>query len=183
MGNKKSTWRLIFIVFGLACFCVAGFVFIQSWSKGRIAEPELFDLSVIQSNMNRHQQRTLKPVTDEPYHYDFFTLLDRPIADREIPEIDLGQNPALKAKQRHALDKLSGKFAIQVASLQSANDAQTLVRQLNVQGYHAVIVNDSVNGTNWFRVRIDGGIRREQAETLQANIEKKTGLKGFVVTL
>ena len=183
MGNKKSTFRLILTVSVLAICGVVAFVIVQSWMKGRISEPELFDLSAIQSNIHDNQRRALKPIADEPYHYDFFTLLDQPIADRDIPEIDLGQNPALKARQRHALDRLSGKFAIQVASLQSANDAQTLVRQLNVQGYHAVIFNDSVNGATWYRVRIDGGISREQAETLQATIEKKTGLKGFVVSL
>ncbi len=183
MGNKKSAWRLILTVFLLACCAVAAFVFIQSWIKGRISEPELFDLSAIQSNIGDSRPRTLKPISDEPYHYDFFTLLDQPIADREIPEIDLGQNPALKAKQRRALDRLSGKFAVQVASLQSAGDAQTLVRQLNVQGYHAVIVNDEADGVSRYRVRIDGGLKREQAESLQSAIEKKTGLKGFVVTL
>lgn len=183
MGNKKSTWRLILCIFLLACCSVVAFVFVQSWMKGRLHEPDLFDISALQKNVQHPQRLALKPQSDEPYHYDFFTLLDQPVPDRAIPEIDLGQNPALKAKQRHALNKISGKFAVQVASLQNAGDAQTLVRQLNVQGYHAVIVNETNDGSSLYKVRIDGGLKRETADNLQATIQQKTGLKGFVVSL
>lgn len=62
MGNKKSTFRLILTVSVLAICGVVAFVIVQSWMKGRISEPELFDLSAIQSNIHDNQRRALKPI-------------------------------------------------------------------------------------------------------------------------
>ena len=183
-SGKLKAWRIPLIVFFLVCAGIVLFGVVHFWAKGQLPETEILDLSLAQSIHNDSTHRpTLHTQTDEPYHYDFFTLLEQPVPVRDLPEMELEQNPALRAKQRHSLNKLSGKFAIQVSSFKTASDAQTLVRQLNVQGYHAVVMTETVNGQGWYRVRIDGGAKREQAETLQANIQKKTGLKGFVVSL
>ncbi len=181
--DKIKAWRIPLIVFAFVCIGILTFGVVQFWAKGHIPESDILDLSIAQSIQNDSPRATLKQQVDEPYHYDFFTLLEQPVPDRALPELELEQNPAIKAKARHSLNKLSGKFAIQVSSFKNASDAQTLVRQLNVQGYHAVVTSDSADGQGWYRVRVDGGAKREQAESLQANIEKKTGLKGFVVSL
>lgn len=179
--EKIRAWRLPLIVLVVVVVGIVSFLGVHFWSKGHLSEPDILDLSIaqtIQDNTNRHV--SLQSQIDEPYHYDFFTLLEQPVPDRPLPELELEQNPAMKAKMRHSLNKLTGKFAIQVSSSRSATDAQTLVRELNAQGYHAVVISDA-NG--WYRVRIDGGSKRETAETLQAAIQKKTGLKGVVVGL
>ena len=181
--NKLKSWRIPLIVFAFVCIGILAFGIVQFWAKGHIPESDILDLSIAQTIQNNGPRAALKQQVDEPYHYDFFTLLEQPVPDRALPEMELEQNPAIKAKARHSLNKLSGKFAIQVSSFQNASDAQTLVRQLNVQGYHAVVTTDSAEGHSWYRVRVDGGSKRELAESLQANIQKKTGLKGFVVSL
>lgn len=119
----------------------------------------------------------------EPYHYDFFTLLDQPVPERALPELDLPQNPALKTRVKVSELKLSGNFAIQVSSFSSSSDALALARELQSQGYLAVIVNDVVDGKGRYRVRIDGGKQRENAEQIQAALARKTGFKGMIVTL
>ena len=176
-------WRLPLVIFTLICIAVIGFTGYQVWTKGRLPDPELLDLQFARDIQENTHRTALQPQIDEPYHYDFFTLLEQPVPDRALPDLELAQNPALRAKARGGINRLSGKFAIQVSSFKNAGDAQTLVHQLNVQGYHAIVVAESVNGQGWYRVRVDGGAKREQAENLQANIEKRTGLKGFVVAL
>lgn len=181
--GKFRAWRIPLIVFAFVCIGIITFGVVQFWSKGHIPEAGIIDLSLAQTIQQDRKRAALKPQIDEPYHYDFFTLLEQPVPERELTELELEQNPAIKAKARHSLNKISGKYAVQISSFKTASDAQTLVRQLNVQGYHAVIMTDSVDGQGWYRVRVDGGSKKEQAESLQANIAKKTGLKGFVVTL
>ena len=181
--GKFRAWRIPLIVFAFVCFGIITFGVIQFWSKGHIPEADVIDLSLTQTIQQDRKRAALKPQIDEPYHYEFFTLLEQPVPERELTELDLEQNPAIKAKARHSLNKISGKYAIQISSYKNSSDAQTLVRQLNVQGYHAVVTTDNVGGQSWYRVRVDGGSKKEQAETLQANIAKKTGLKGFVVAL
>ena len=178
---KKASWRLPVCVFLIVFTAILGFVFVQSWIKGRIPEPALLDMQLAQHT--KHARASLHPQSDEPYHYDFFALLDKPVTDHHIPDFELAQNPAIKAKARHALKKITGKFAVQVSSFKNASDAQTLARQLNAQGFYAVSVPENIKGETWYRVRIDGGAQREQAESLVAKVQKKTGIKGFVVSL
>ena len=181
--GKLGSWRMPLVVLVFVSLGVVGFLFFQSWARGQLAEPEILDLSLVRDMQMKSHRAFLQTQEDEPYHYDFFTLLEQPVPVRALPELNMEQNPALIAKNKHLSNKLTGKFAVQVSSFKNAADAQTLVRQLNVQGYHAIVVNETVKGQGWYRVRIDGGSKREAAETLQANIEKKTGMKGFVVTL
>ncbi len=185
MKNEKlAAWRIPLLVFAFICVGILAFALVQGWAKGQLPESDIIDISLAQQMPQKSKRAALRTQTDEPYHYDFFTLLEQPVPDRVLPEFESDKkNPAIRAKQRNCMHKLCGKFAIQVASFKSAADAQTLVRQLNVQGYHAVVFHDSVNGQNWYRVRTEAGSKREQAETQLAIIQKKTGIKGSVVTL
>ncbi|MBR4984571.1 MAG: SPOR domain-containing protein [Proteobacteria bacterium] len=178
--EKIRAWRLPLIVFVVVVVGIASFLCVHFWSKGHLSEPDILDLSIAQTISETNRHASLQSQIDEPYHYDFFTLLEQPVPDRPLPDFEAEENPAIKAKMRHSLNKLTGKFAIQVFSSQSAHKAQTTVRELNALGYHAVVISDA-NG--WYRVRVDGGVKREQAETLLATIQKKTGLKGVVVAL
>ena len=176
-------WRIPLAIFAVICLGILAFTCVQIWTKGRLPETDILDIQLAREMQADSQRVALQPQEDEPYHYDFFTLLEQPVPDRPLTQVNLAENPALRAKATGNIRKLNGKFAVQVSSFKNAADAQTLVRQLNVQGYHAIVVSETVNGQGWYRVRVDGGAKREQAETLQANIQRKTGLKGFVVTL
>ena len=182
-SDKMGKWRLPLAILALICFGILAFACVQIWTKGRLPETDILDIQLAREMRADSHRATLQPQEDEPYHYDFFTLLEQPVPDRPLTKMALAENPVLKAKANGSVNKLNGKFAVQVSSFRNAADAQALVRQLNVQGYHAVVVSESVNGQGWYRVRVDGGAKREQAESLQANIQRKTGLKGFVVSL
>ena len=183
-GGLRS-WLAPLFVLALVCVCMVGFVVYQSWSKGRLDDAEILDLSLVKPiEISSHHGSGNEQA--EAYHYDFFALLDQPVPVRPLPSIELAENPALAVKSKHGaanMNKLMGKFAVQVSSYTDASEAQMLVRQLNVQGYHAVIVNERSNGKIWYRVRIDGGSKREDAETIQAQVQRKTGLRGYVVSL
>lgn len=181
--EKRASWQLPVIVLGCVCAAIAGFILVHSLVKGRFHESNILDLSLAREIQQPAHRGALHRQDETPYHYDFFALLDQPVPERAVPEFELAQNPAMKAKARHALNKITGKFAVQVSSFRSLGDAQSLARQLNAQGFYAVTMSETVKGETWYRVRVDGGAKREQAETLQANVQKKTGLKGFVVAL
>lgn len=181
--GKLAAWRIPLFVLAFVCIGILCFALVQGWAKGKLPETDIIDISIAQQMPQKSKRDALRTQVDEPYHYDFFTLLEQPVPDRVLPEFETEKNPSIRAKQRNCMHKICGKFAIQVSSFKNASDAQTLVRQLNVQGYHAVVFHDAVNGQEWYRVRVEGGSKREQAETHLANIQKKTGMKGFVVAL
>ena len=180
-SEKLNSWRVPFVIFAIVCVGIVAFVLIQSWSKGRISEPDILDLSLVQTIHDDTHHKSLVPQGDEPYHYEFFSLLDEPVPVRVLPELEAKENPALKAKYRQGLNKLSGKYAIQLPSFRHASEALSVVRDLNVAGHHAIVVNESSNGP--YRVRVEGGVNRESAENVLLAVEKSTGLKGSVVGL
>jgi len=50
--------------------------------------------------------------------------------------------------------KISGKFAIQVASLKDLNQAQMLMNKFKEKGYPAFFQSSNLNGQTWHRVRV-----------------------------
>ncbi|MCL2325065.1 MAG: SPOR domain-containing protein [Proteobacteria bacterium] len=186
---RMKAWgllRISLLIIGSVVAVAAVFAITQLFLKGHVANGQLsLDIEgAITPHKTKRRNHETGPA--EPYHYDFFALLDQPAPMRTLPEVSTEQNPALAARAKGVRPgnlKLTGKYAVQVSSFQSAQEAQNLVRELQAQGYLAVIVNETVDGKGWYRVRIDGGKQRQQAEQLQATIQKKTGLKGFVVTL
>jgi len=183
--NRWGVLRVFLVVIGVVILGSAVFAGTQFVLRGHVDDSIGIDLENALKPQSL-KDRTLRAETNEAYHYDFFTLLEQPVAVRNLEEADLSHSFALRAKSRGIKlndIKLSGKFAIQVSSFKNASDAQALVRDLIAQGYLAAVVNETVDGKGWYRVRIDGGKQREQAEQLQAAIARTTGLKGFIVTL
>ena len=187
-SNRWGLFHIALLVFGAVLLASMAFGVSQFFIKGHVKQK----LSLGVDIENVLNARSLKLAlshenTDEPYHYDFFALLDQPVPIRTLPDIALAENPGLKTRgmpKRQPEQILKGKFAVQVSSFQNPKDAQTLAKELQTQGYTAVVVDESVEGKGkWFRVRIDGGLKRQHAEQMQAKLEKNTGLKGFVVTL
>lgn len=201
MTEKKSPWgevmregrfgvlkvfilALGFVVVGRLVFGISQYI-MRGHADDSISVIDI-ESALKAKDVDTNQGRALHKEVNEAYHYDFFALLDAPVEGKMLPDFEIEQNPAWKAKRRGikpAEYKLSGNYAIQVAALSDQQAAQTIVRELHTQGYLAVIVSDYVNGKNVYRVRIDGGKQREQAESLQAAIARKTGLRGDVVTL
>lgn len=182
---KEGRWgilRVFVLVFGVILLGMLIFAGSQFVLRGHVDQAFALDLEK-HLHPEMHATQHFSDRQAEPYHYDFFTLLDQPVPERALPELDLPQNPALKARVKVSEMKLSGNYAIQVSSFSSSSDAVALVRELQSQGYLAVIVNDVVDGKGRYRVRIDGGKQREHAEQIQAALARKTGFKGMIVTL
>ncbi len=83
--GKLGSWRMPLIVLVFVCLGVVGFLFFQSWARGQLSEPEILDLSLVRDMQMKSDRFYLQPQTDEPYHYDFFTLLEQPVPVRALP--------------------------------------------------------------------------------------------------
>lgn len=187
-SNRWGLFRIALLIFGTVLLASIVFTASQLYIKGHVKQKLSLDVD-IENVLNARSLKLTMPHenVDTAYHYDFFSLLDQPVPVRTLPDIVLEENPGLKTRgmpQRKAKQELKGKFAVQVSSFQNPTDAYALAKNLQRQGYAAVVVDESIKdkGT-WFRVRIDGGKERQHAEHMQAKLEKNTGLKGFVVTL
>ncbi len=176
--NLKS-WRVPIIVITLVCLGIGAFILVQCWNRGRLPNSEVLDLSIAQTIQENTHRGSLSPQVEETYHYEFFELLEQPVPDRALPELEMKQNPAITAKYRQGLNRLAGKFAIQLAVFKSSSDAQSLVRDLNVTGYHAIVIDTGGN----YVVRVEAGSKRETAESVLLAVEKSTGYHGAVVSL
>ncbi len=62
-------------------------------------------------------------------------------------------------------------YTIQVASVQSAERADQILKQLTSQGYAAYTVQSQVNGTTWYRLRIGYYDQREKAQDLMTRLQ------------
>ncbi len=62
-------------------------------------------------------------------------------------------------------------YTIQVASVQSAERADQILRQLTNQGYAAYTVQSQVNGKSWYRLRIGYYDQREKAQDLMKRLQ------------
>lgn len=187
--GSKGLLKLFFLIVGIVMLSCVIFIAGNYIARGHADETfASTDIeNIINNTAKKSAQLSMQLEVDAPYHYEFFSILDQPVAKKNLPEYQLEQNPAIALKYRRGIKvkdlKLYGNYAIQVASFTKASDAQDTVRTLQTQGYLAVIINDSANGKPIYRVRIDGGKQRESAEQLQAVIAKRTGMKGFVVAI
>lgn len=187
-SNRWGLFHIALLVFGTVLVASMAFGVSQFFIKGHVKQKLVLGVDIQDVLNARSLKLSVTPENvDEPYHYDFFALLDQPVPVRTLPEIVLEENPGLKTRgmpKRQPEQVLKGNFAVQVSSFQNPKDAQALAKDLQSQGYTAVVVDESIEGKGkWFRVRIDGGKKRQHAEQMQAKLEKNTGLKGFVVTL
>ena len=62
-------------------------------------------------------------------------------------------------------------YTVQVASVESSQRADNILRQLTNQGYAAYTVQSQVNGTSWYRLRIGYYDRRDQAQDLMTRLQ------------
>jgi cell division septation protein DedD len=86
-------------------------------------------------------------------------------AGRAVPDDSMQKAAAPNAAS-------TGKgYTIQVASVQSAERADQILRQLTGQGYAAYTVQSQVNGKPWYRLRIGYYDQRGQAQELMTRLK------------
>jgi general secretion pathway protein D len=86
-------------------------------------------------------------------------------SNRPIPA-DTQQPPTATA------DTVPSKgYTVQVVSVQSAQRAENILKQLTSRGYAAYTVQTQVNGKPWYRLRIGYYDRRDQAQDLMTRLQ------------
>lgn len=82
---------------------------------------------------------------------------------------DAGPSPSKSAAAEAPASKGKG-FTVQVASVDSADAADKILKQLTSQGYAAYTVQSQVDGKPWYRLRIGYYDQRETAEDLMSRL-------------
>ncbi len=164
-GNERGQipawiWMLAGIVVGLV---IAGIVFFQGWA------PKLRDQQPVPAAAAAIPV-VAAPVDNKP-KYDFYSVL--PEMEVVVPEEEIRSS----ATQPAALPAEAGgnpqRFVLQAGSFRNNGDADALKAKLALVGLRAQVTPVTVNGAEWFRVRV-GPYADLQAldgarQTLQAN--------------
>jgi cell division septation protein DedD len=85
-------------------------------------------------------------------------------------------SPAAKAAE-----PAGAGFAIQVAALREANEADTIVKRLAGKGYPAYVVAPAKGAPSVYRVRVGKFKERSEADTVAARLQKEEQFKPWIV--
>jgi cell division septation protein DedD len=88
--------------------------------------------------------------------------------------------PASKPGRKPEKEKKKGGFTIQIASLNSEDEARKMVKRFQSLGYPAYFYRTTVKGITRFRVRCGTFQTRKDAEEFREKLAKKEFVVGFV---
>lgn len=71
--------------------------------------------------------------------------------------------------------KPKAKWSVQVRAFSSQNESSELSKKLQHKGYDAYVVEASVGGQTWYRVRVGNVATREEAQSLLKILKSKEG--------
>lgn len=74
------------------------------------------------------------------------------------------------------------RYSVQVASFKSNDEAEARLMGLKSSGFDGFVQTATVNGTQYYRVKVGPVATNEEAKTLKAELSNKTGLKDTLVT-
>lgn len=108
------------------------------------------------------------------------------IKDPEKPEADVKPGPRGAAEAGETSSGSSttrlDNFMVQVASYAQSEKARSLLTTLSGHGYAGTVIRADLGERGvWFRVRVGPYRGREKAREAQVALQKKEGLKGYVV--
>jgi cell division septation protein DedD len=89
--------------------------------------------------------------------------------------------PAAAAPAPTASEPAGSGFAIQVAALKEASEADAIVKRLASKGYPAYVVSPAKGAPVMYRVRVGKYKDRREADTVAARLEKEEQFKPWVV--
>lgn len=154
-------WLLAGVLVGLA---IAGVVFFKGWA------PKLRDAQPVPAPV------AAKPVDAAPVDtkpkYDFYSVL--PEMEVVVPEEEIKSSKAEPVAALPADATGNPKrFVLQAGSFRNNGDAEALKAKLALVGLRAQVTPVSVNGADWFRVRVGPFADLRELDsartTLQAN--------------
>lgn len=108
--------------------------------------------------------------------YDFFEILQEPADPIDVSEL---RQAATQEDQRRTQavspinpDDTSSSYLLQIASFQSASDADSLKAEVGLLGISAAIVTADIDGNTWHRVRIGPLSNASEADNLHQRLRE-----------
>jgi cell division septation protein DedD len=115
--------------------------------------------------------------------YDELTSIKEKKTSEPKAAAQARQPPPSKEPQPSVPASGSGKYTVQVASLEDGGKARQLTNRLIKQGYVAYTQKATVRGKTYYRVRCGEFETQDQAGTLRNQLAEKEGLQGFVTSI
>lgn len=105
--------------------------------------------------------------------------------DKKAADTPTKNYPVAKAAhvepQKPVTQPVEKAWAVQVGSFGKRENAMRLRDKLRSKGYPAFVEKITTKNQSVYRVRIGPEVRREKAEKIQKDVNRKLGLKSFVV--
>ncbi len=148
-------------------------------NKTREADPKLAFYERLASKKDEVKKEHL-PV-EKPERQDMPKIENTPITPR-ISSLAEKETPAANQSKKIQSKTTSPEmpFTVQVASLESEDNAAGLMNKLIKQGYPAYYYSTEVEGKTLYRVRCGRFVTREDADQYVRKLAKEAGIKGFV---
>ena len=73
-------------------------------------------------------------------------------------------------------------YVVNLASYDTLKYAEQIMRKIRLEGYNAYVAKATVNGTDWFRVRVGFYNTEEEAQTKSKELSKEFNKKGAWIT-
>lgn len=135
-------WMLAGILVGLG---IAGVVFLKGWApKLRGEQPAPAPVTA--------KAPELAPAAENKPKYDFYSVL--PEMEVVVPEEEIKSSATQAAVLPADASGNPQRFVLQAGSFRSNADAEALKARLALMGLRAQITPVTVNGTDFFRVRV-----------------------------
>jgi cell division protein FtsN len=133
-------WLLAGLVIGLA---MAGVVFYKGWApKLRDQQPSALPAAT----------QAAPAIVESKPKYDFYSVL--PEMEVVVPEDEIKSSAAQAAPLPAEASANPQRFVLQAGSFRSNADADALKARLALIGLRAQVTPVSINGADWFRVRV-----------------------------
>jgi len=162
-GDRKQIpawiWLLAGVVVGLG---LAGIVFLKGWA------PKLRDQQPAPAATKPAE--VIAPTDNKP-KYDFYSVL--PEMEVVVPEEEIKSSATRPAALPADAAGNPQRFVLQAGSFRNSGDAEALKAKLALVGLRAQVTPVTVNGADWYRVRVGpyADLRELDTarQTLQAN--------------
>lgn len=135
-------WMLTGVVIGLL---LAGLVFLKGWA------PKLRDQQPVPAPAAAKPAEVAAPVENKP-KYDFYSVL--PEMEVVVPEDEIKSSAAQPAPLPADAAGNPQRFVLQAGSFRNSGDAEALKAKLALTGLRAQVTPVTVNGADYFRVRV-----------------------------
>lgn len=145
------------------------------WGRSKTGE-DLFCL--IEGNVNVQREGEAAFVMQEPLQY---IVAEKNKPTSAVMPVDMnelgGWAQETETQQGRGILTASGEWAVNMMSLQNNSAADRLQQILNEAGYATEIQETEINGQRWLRLRIQGFVSRQDADSFAGTINNQYGIE------